>query len=144
MRDIRDILKRKGDEVVAMRPDQTVLEMLELMARRNIGAVLVLEGTKLAGIVSERDYARSVVLQGRSSKDTLVRDIMTTRVLVVPPTHRVQECMELMTEKRIRHLPVVDGERVIGMVSIGDVVKEIITEQQSMIADLESYIGPAR
>ena len=126
MRDVRDILKKKGGNVVAMGPDDTVYEMLEL------------------GIVSERDYARSVALLGRSSKETLVRDIMTARVLVVSPTHRVQDCMELMTDKHIRHLPVVEGERVIGLVSIGDVVKEIITEQQSLIADLENYIGPAR
>lgn len=144
MRCVRDILKKKGADVVSMAPDETVYAMLELMAKHNIGAVLVFDGITLAGIVSERDYARSVILKGRSSKEMAVREIMSSPVLVVAPTDRVQACMTLMTEKRVRHLPVVENAQVIGVISIGDVVKEIMTEQESLIADLESYIGPTR
>ena len=143
MRSVRDILKRKkGHEVVSMAPDDTVFAMLELMAELNIGAVLVLDGTELVGVVSERDYARGVVLKGRASKDVLLREIMSTDTLTVTPSCRMQTCMELMTEHRIRHLPVVEHDRVIGVVSIGDVVNELITEQQSLITDLENYIAP--
>lgn len=144
MRCVRDILKRKGSDVASMTPDESVFAMLELMAKRNIGAVLVMDGAQILGIVSERDYARGVVLKGRTSRDMAVREIMSSPVLTVAPTNRVQECMALMTEKRVRHLPVVENDRVIGLVSIGDVVKEIITEQEALITDLENYIGPAR
>ena len=144
MRCVRDILKRKGSDVASMTPDESVFAMLELMAKRNIGAVLVMDDAQILGIVSERDYARGVVLKGRTSRDMAVREIMSSPVLTVAPTNRVQECMALMTEKRVRHLPVVENDRVIGLISIGDVVKEIITEQEALITDLENYIGPAR
>ena len=141
MRSVRDILKMKGGAVVSMAPEDTVFAMLELMADLNVGAVLVLEGEALVGLVSERDYARGVVLKGRASKDVKLREIMTIP-LVVTSHDRVKACMELMTEHRVRHLPVVDDGHVVGVVSIGDVVKSIITEQESLIADLENYIAP--
>ena len=144
MRLVRQILRSKGADVASMAPHQTVYEMLELMTRLNIGAVVVMDGERLAGIVTERDYARSVVLLGRASKDTPIRDIMTDEVLVVSPTHKVSQCMALMTDKRVRHLPVVEDGRVVGIVSIGDVVKDIIAEQEHIIADLEAYIAPGR
>ena len=144
MRYVRHVLKNKGADVASMAPHQTVYEMLELMTRLNIGAVVVMDGERLAGIVTERDYARSVVLLGRASKDTPIRDIMTDEVLVVSPTHKVSQCMALMTDKRVRHLPVVEDGRVVGIVSIGDVVKDIIAEQEHIIADLEAYIAPGR
>ena len=144
MRYVRHVLKNKGADVASMAPHQTVYEMLELLTRLNIGAVVVMDGDQLVGIVTERDYARSVVLLGRSSKDTPIRDIMTDEVLVVTPNHRVSQCMALMTDKRVRHLPVVEDGRVVGLVSIGDVVKDIIAEQEHVIADLEAYIAPGR
>lgn len=142
MRTVHHILEHKGGDVVTMGPDETVFAMLELMARLNIGAVLVLEDERLVGVVSERDYARGVILKGRASRDVPLREIMDSAVHVVSPTDRVQQCMKLMTEHRVRHLPVVDQGRVVGVVSIGDVVNEIITEQQTLIADLENYIAP--
>ena len=141
---VREVLRRKGSSVAAIHPDQTVYEMLELMTRLNIGAVPVMVGERLVGIASERDYARSVVLLGRSSKDTPVRDIMTADPIVVGPSQRIRHCMQLMTEKRIRHLPVVEDDRLIGIISIGDVVKTIMDEQEALISDLESYISPSR
>lgn len=145
MRYVSHILRNKPTaDVAAIAPHQTVYEMLELLARRNIGAVVVMEGTQLVGIVSERDYARSIALLGRSSKDTLVREIMTERVLVISPTHQVSQCLALMSDKRVRHLPVVENNTVIGLISIGDVVKDIIAEQEHRIADLEAYIAPGR
>jgi CBS domain-containing protein len=146
MRFISEVLRRKGHDVASVRPDQTVYEMLELMMQRNIGAVVVLEGggehARLVGICTERDYARSVVLLGRSSKDTLVREIMTPDPIVVTPSHRVRECMQIMTERRVRHLPVVKDGQLVGLISIGDAVKTIMDEQEALIADLESYISP--
>lgn len=145
MRYVSQILRNKPSaDVAAIAPDRSVYEMLELLARRNIGAVVVMEGAQLVGIVSERDYARSIALLGRSSKDTLVREIMTERVLVISPTHQVGQCLALMTDKRVRHLPVVENNTVIGLISIGDVVKDIIAEQEHRIADLEAYIAPGR
>lgn len=144
MRLVREVLRKKPAGITSVSPDTTVFEMLGVMAERNVGAVMVLDEGRLAGIVSERDYARSVVLKGRSSKDTPVREIMTARVVTVTPEHRVRDCMALMTDKRVRHLPVLDDGRLVGVVSIGDVVKEVIAEQESLIADLEHYIDPAR
>ncbi|HHC07199.1 MAG TPA: CBS domain-containing protein [Actinobacteria bacterium] len=139
-RTVAGILARKGGEVVAVRPDDTVFSALEKMAEHNVGAVVVLDGDRLAGIMSERDYARKVILLDRGSKETPVADIMTTEVVTVGPATTVTECMELMTERRIRHLPVLDEGRLVGIVSIGDVVKAVIADQRDLIDQLERYI----
>ena len=140
MKTVRDILRDKGHSVWSVAPDATVFEALELMAAKNVGAVLVLDGGRLVGIMSERDYARKVTLLGKTSKDTPVSEIMTSRVLYVGADQTIQECMALMTEKRIRHLPVMEGDRVIGVVTIGDLGRAIISDQQFMLAQLEHYI----
>jgi CBS domain-containing protein len=136
-----DILRFKGKTIHSVRPDDTVLAALGVMAEHDIGAVLVLEGEELAGILTERDYARKVVLVGRSSKDSPVRAIMTADVVCVPPDRSIEDCMALMTEHRVRHLPVVDRGRVIGVVSIGDLVKATIDEQEFTINQLKNYIA---
>ena len=138
---VRQLLQTKGYDVWSVAPDASVYEALKLMADKEVGALLVLEGEKLVGIISERDFARKVALKERSSTDTAVREIMTSRVLCVRPEHTIQECMALMTDKRIRHLPVFEDERLIGIVSIGDVVKAIISQQEFIIEQLERYIG---
>jgi CBS domain-containing protein len=140
MKTVRQLLQAKGREVHSVAPDARVFDALKLMAERNVGALVVLEGARLAGIFSERDYARKVILLGKSSHDIPVREIMTAKVITVHPGQTVEECMELMTEKRIRHLPVLEGERLVGMLSIGDLVKEVIAEQEQTIKQLESYI----
>ena len=140
MMNVRQLLDRKGREVFSIAPDAPVLEGIRLMAERHVGALLVMQGDELSGIVSERDYARKVILMGRSSADTPVRQIMSTPVLTVQPEATVEKCMQLMTEHRVRHLPVVEGRRVVGMVSIGDLVKAVIADQQQQIEQLESYI----
>ena len=140
MKTAKQLLAGKPAGVVSVAPDVSVFDALVLMADKNVGAVVVLDGHKLVGIFSERDYARKVILLGKSSKEVLMREIMTHRVICVTPAQKVDECMELMTEKRCRHLPVVEDKHVIGMLSIGDLVKEIISEQQSTITQLESYI----
>ncbi len=127
-------------EVLAVGPTATVLDALKLMAVHNVGAVLVVEGGKLIGILTERDYARKVALQGKRSVDTPVRDVMSTSVITIEPDWRADQCMVLMDEKRIRHLPVLDGERLLGVVSIRDAVRAIIEEQQFTIEALERYI----
>jgi len=137
---VRQLLDRKGRQIFSIAPGDAVLAAIRLMAERHVGALLVMEGDTLAGIVSERDYARKVILMGRSSADTPVRDIMSTPVVTVQPETPVEKCMQLMTERRVRHLPVVDDGRVVGMVSIGDLVKAVIAEQQQQIEQLESYI----
>jgi len=137
---VRQLLDRKGRAIFSVEPDAPVLEAVRAMAAHQVGALLVMQGEALRGIVSERDYARKVILKGRASADTPVRDIMTAEVLTVTPETSVQACMQLMTDKRVRHLPVVDGGRVIGMISIGDLVKAVIAEQQQQIEQLESYI----
>lgn len=140
-RTVRGILDRKGESVWAVRPDSTVYDALKVMADHNIGAVLVVEGDRLAGILSERDYARKVILEQRSSIGTKVADIMTTAVTTVSLDDDVDRCMNLMTDGRFRHLPVVgDAGDLLGVISIGDVVRSIIESQQSMITDLERYI----
>ena len=136
-----DILRFKGRTVHSVRPGDTVLAALGLMADYDIGAVLVLDGGRLTGILTERDYARKVALAGLSSKDAPVSAIMTSNVVTVTPAHTVDECMTLMTERRVRHLPVVDGGRVVGVVSIGDLVKATIDEQDFTIRELKSYIA---
>ncbi len=141
---VRDILRAKGPQVWRISPDATVFSALELMAEKNIGALVVLDGESLAGIFSERDYARKVILKGKASKETSVREIMTSEVTTVRPEQSVDECMALMTDKRIRHLPVFEEEKLAGLISIGDVVKAVISEREFVIKQLESYItgGP--
>ena len=140
MKTVTQLLEAKGREVHTIGPDARVIDALKLMAHKDVGALVVTEGAKISGIISERDYARKVILQGKSSHDIPVREIMTARVVTVQPRHTVEECMALMTEKRIRHLPVTEGERLIGVLSIGDLVKEVIAEQEATIRQLESYI----
>ena len=140
MTTVRQLLDRKGRVLFSVEPEAPVLEAIRAMAAHHVGALLVMQGEALGGIVSERDYARKVILRGRSSADTPVSDIMSSPVLTVAPDTSVQTCMELMTDKRVRHLPVLDGGRVIGVVSIGDLVKAVIAEQQHQIEQLESYI----
>ena len=140
MRLVQDILNDKGHDIFSVDPDATIFSAIETMADRRIGALLVMQGGKPLGIVTERDYARKVALEGRSSRDSKVRDIMSTRVLCVSPDRTVEDCMALMTDKRARHLPVVDHKEVIGLISIGDLVKAMIAEQQFMIDQLHDYI----
>ena len=140
MKTVKDLLAVKGSQVWSIAPDATVFEALRLMAEKEIGALLVLEAGKLVGIISERDYARKVILKGKSSKDTPVKEIMTTKVLYVRPDQTIEECMALMTDKRVRHLPVLDGEQLVGIISIGDVVKALIDEKDFIIQQLEQYI----
>ena len=140
MKTVQDLLDDKGYAMFALAPKDTVYEAIELMAERGVGALLVLDGRKLVGILSERDYARKVILQGRRSQDTPVSDIMTTKVICVSRDRTIEECMALMTDKRIRHLPVVEDDEVIGIISIGDVVRAVIREKQFMIEQLERYI----
>jgi CBS domain-containing protein len=137
---VRHMLDRKARALFSVEPDAPVLEAIRAMAAHQVGALLVMSGDNLRGIISERDYARKVILLGRSSADTPVRDIMSSPVITVQPDTTVQACMQLMTDKHVRHLPVTDGGRVIGMVSIGDLVKAVIAEQQQQIEQLESYI----
>ena len=140
MTTVRRLLEGKGRAIFSVEPQASVLDAIRLMAEHHVGALLVMRGQALEGILSERDYARKVILRGRSSADTPVRDIMSTPVLTVSLETSVGECMQLMTERHVRHLPVVDGARVVGMVSIGDLVKAVIAEQQQQIEQLESYI----
>lgn len=140
MTTVRDILASKTEAVLSVAPDATVYDALQLMADYDVGALVVMEGERLVGIFSERDYARKVILVGKYSKDMQVEEIMTSRVLCANPAHTVDECMALMTEKRVRHLPVLEHEKVIGVVSIGDVVKEVISQQRVTIEQLEQYI----
>lgn len=137
---VRQLLDRKDRAIFSVEPQAPVLEAIRAMAAHHVGALLVMQADTLAGIVSERDYARKVILLGRSSADTPVRDIMSFPVITVSPDDTVQTCMQLMTDKRVRHLPVLDGGRVVGMVSIGDLVKAVIAEQQAQIEQLENYI----
>ncbi len=145
MTTVAEILKSKPDaQVHCVAPSDTVLAALRLMAEKHIGALLVMEGEQIAGIFTERDYARKVVLLGRASIDTPVREVMTRAVRFVHPSHSAEQCMALMTENRLRHLPVVDEGRVAGLVSIGDLVKSVISEQQFIITEMERYITGAR
>lgn len=140
MKTIGQLLEAKSTKLVSIGPDSRVFDALKLMAEREIGALVVVDGGKLVGIMSERDYARKVILLGKSSQEIPVREIMTDKVLTVRPSQTVEECMALMTDKRVRHLPVVEGERLIGVVSIGDLVKEMIADREETIKQLESYI----
>ena len=140
MTSVAHLLHAKGRAVWSIPPDASVYEAIKLMADKGVGALLVMEGQRLVGIVSERDYARKVILQGKSSRDTPVREIMTDKVFYVRPDQTVEDCMALMTAQRIRHLPVLDDDRVIGVVSIGDLVRAVISEQEVRIRQLEQYI----
>lgn len=137
---ISQVLQAKGHDIWSIAPDATVLDALKLMAEKNIGALLVIENGELVGIMSERDYARKVVLEGKASKDTPVRDIMSARVLYIRPDQTIEDCMALMINKKIRHLPVMREGKVIGVLSIGDVVKAVISEKEYLIEQLENYI----
>lgn len=138
---IAEILRHKPGPVWSISPEATVFEAIQLMADKNIGAVLVMEGDQLVGVISERDYARRVLLKGRSSRETRVREIAAMPVLSVTPSHTVEECMRLMTERRVRHLPVLEQGKVVGIVSIGDLVNWVITAQNATIQQLQSYIS---
>jgi len=144
VRTVKDVLQTKGHDVLSITPDATVYEALKIMADKNVGALVVLNGEAVAGLLSERDYARKVILHGKSSREMQVREIMTSKVYYMRPEQSLQDCMEQMTDKRVRHLPVLEGDRLVGIISIGDVVKEIIADQESTIKLLENYItgGP--
>ena len=138
---VRDLIEKKGAAVFKVAPQDSVRAAIEQMAERGVGALLVMTDEHLEGIVSERDYARQVILKGRNSNDTPVSDIMSARVVCVEPERTIEECMALMTEKRIRHLPVISGDKVTGVISIGDVVSAVIAEKEFQIQQLESYIS---
>lgn len=141
MKRVKDILEVKGRDVWSIEPSASVYAAMKLMADKGVGALMVMEGPKVAGVISERDYARKVILEGRSSRTTQVREIMTAHVLYAHPEQNIEECMVLMTDKRVRHLPVLDEERLVGVISIGDLVKSIITEQKFIIEQMERYIS---
>jgi len=140
MKTLKQLLAAKGNQVYSIGPDAKVIEALQLMAQKDVGALVVMEGGRLVGMLSERDYARKVILHGRSSQDVPVRDIMTSDVITIDPGKTIEDCMGLVTQRRIRHLPVCEGEKLIGLVSIGDLVKEVIADQEQTIKQLESYI----
>ncbi len=145
MKTVKELLRVKGYRVWSIGPDATVYEALTLMAEKDVGALLVLDNAgQLVGILSERDYARKIVLKGKTSRETPVREIMTEKVVWVRPDQTIEECMALMTNKHIRHLPVMEEGRLLGVISIGDVVKDIISEQEFVIAQLENYITGKR
>jgi CBS domain-containing protein len=141
MKTVQDVLRGKGGQIHSVTPDTTVFDTLKLMAEKEIGAVLVYQDDRMVGIFSERDYARQVILKGKASKDTPVREVMTARVAYIRPEQTVDDCMALMTDKKIRHLPVLEGGKVTGVLSIGDVVKAVISEKQFIIQQLENYIS---
>ena len=140
MNNVKEIIKVKGDEVFTISPNITVFEALKILADKNIGALVVTEQDKVVGIFSERDYARKIILKGKSSVDTTVSELMTTDVLYVTSSDSIDDCMNLMSEKHIRHLPVIDDEKLVAVISIGDVVKHIIKHQKFQIRELEKYI----
>lgn len=140
MKRVKDILEVKGRDIWFIAPDASVYDAMKHMADKGVGALLVMEGGKLVGLISERDYARKVILKGRSSRTTQVREIMTAEVLYAHLEQNIEECMALMTEKRVRHLPVMEQDRLVGVISIGDLVKSIISEQKFIIEQLERYI----
>ena len=144
MKIVKDILKGKGYDVWTIHPDAMVYDALALMAEKNVGALVVVEGERPIGVISERDYARNMILKGRTSRDTAIREIMTPLAVTVRPEQDLEECMQLMTDKRVRHLPVMQGDKLIGIVSIGDIVKGVISTKEFMIEQLEKYIKGQR
>jgi CBS domain-containing protein len=140
MKIVKDILEAKGYQVWSIHPDATVYDALTLMAEKNVGALVVVEGERPVGVISERDYARNMILKGRTSRDTAIREIMRPLAVTVRPEQDLEECMELMTDKHVRHLPVMQGDKLIGIISIGDIVKGIISTKEFMIEQLEKYI----
>jgi CBS domain-containing protein len=140
MTTVKHLLDRKGRRVHSIRPDASVFDALKIMAEKNIGSLVVLEEEKLVGIITERIYAREIALKGRTSAQTLVRDVMSTNVICVQPDQTVEECMAVMTKKTVRHLPVVEHGQIVGIVSIGDMVNSIIRDQEFIIDQLEHYI----
>ena len=138
---VKDIIKRKGGQVIAVSPNASVLDALKLMAEKNIGGVLVMEGEKLEGIFTERDYARKIILKGKTSAEAKISEVMVSSLITVTPDHDTSQCMQLMTDKTIRHLPVIEEGKLVGVISIGDVVKSVIEEQQNVIQHLEQYIA---
>ena len=141
MQTIKQLLETKGNEVLSISPNSSVFDAIKSMAEHHVGSLVVLENDNLVGIITERDYSRKVILKGKSSKDTAIKEIMTSNVLCTKPEQTVEECMALMTEKRVRHLPVVENGHVLGIISIGDLVKTIISEQSFIIKQLEHYIN---
>ncbi|HEX6768292.1 MAG TPA: CBS domain-containing protein [Candidatus Binatia bacterium] len=144
MQTVRDILKAKGTDVWRVEPDATVFDALQRMADKEVGALVVMQGEQVVGLISERDYARKIILHGRASPTTLVKEIMTTPVVYIHLDQAIEECMSLMTEKRIRHLPVLEGGKLVGIISIGDIVKSIIADQQFIIEQLVRYVSGER
>ena len=140
MTKIAQLLNTKGNQVWSVKPEATIFEALEIMSEKEIGALLVMEDGKLTGIFSERDYARKVILKGKSSKETLVEELMTKKVFYIDSQNTINDCMAMMTAKRIRHVPVIEDNQVVGIVTIGDVVNQIISEQEVTINHLENYI----
>ena len=140
MATVRDMIRKKGEEVFTIAPDATVLEAITLMAKHNIGALLVMTEENVDGIVSERDCMRKVELEGKSSKDTRISEIMTSKVITIDCAQPLEECMALMLDKNIRHLPVYDGKKLMGLLSVRDVLKEVVDVQQMMLSELERYI----
>ena len=140
MRNVQQLLDEKSNQLLTIAPTASVLDALKIMAEKDVGALIVLEEDKLVGIFSERDYARKIILFGKSSHDTAVSEIMTPRVVCVRPSQSADECMSLMTGRRVRHLPVLSEDKVVGVISIGDVVKEMIADQKQTIEQLEQYI----
>ena len=140
MKTVRDILREKGTQVYATSPDASVYDALQLMADKNIGALIVFEGDRMVGLISERDYARKIVLKNKFSRETAVSEIMSRDVVTVSPNRNLEECMEVITARRVRHLPVVEDDRVLGIISIGDIVKGIIEHKEFVIEQLEYYI----
>ena len=141
MKRIQTLLKKKGYDVWSIAPDASVYDAIHLMAEKAVGALIVMDGSKLVGVISERDYARKIILEGRSSENTKISEIMSSEVITTGPDNRIEECMAIMTERRIRHLPVLDGNEVLGVISLGDLVKYIIAEQRFVIEQMERYIN---
>lgn len=144
MRSVKDILEEKGTQVYAVSPDARVYEALQIMADENVGALMVIKGDTVAGLISERDYARKIILKGKFSKDVPVHEIMTVEIVRIGPDDDIEYCMELMTDKRVRYLPVFENDRLIGIISIGDIVKAIVEHKEKIIEQLENYIKGKR